>query len=185
MSFHQFARRFFDFDEAIALDCEMVGGGARGEKALLGRISMVDEYDDVIFDEYVRPTERVTDYRTRYSGIRPRDLVDGVNFEYVQEYVLDLIEENFLLVGHCLKHDFRVLYLDVNKKCVYDTQNCPLIRNYFHIPQQPSLKLLARIILGENIQQGEHCSIEDAGASMDIYKEMRELYMNGNFVCFP
>lgn len=34
-------------------------------------------WGNLIYDEFVRPVERVVDFRTRISGIRPRDLRKG------------------------------------------------------------------------------------------------------------
>lgn len=38
----------------------------------------------------------------------------------------------------------------------------------------PSLKALARVVLGVNIQDGEHCSVEDARATMRIYNKISQ-----------
>lgn len=38
----------------------------------------------------------------------------------------------------------------------------------------PSLKSLARVVLGINIQDGEHCSVEDARATMKIYNKISQ-----------
>ena len=62
----------------IAIDCEMVGvGNNGGEESSLARVSVVNYYGAVELDELVRQKERVVDYRTRWSGIRPRDMVRG------------------------------------------------------------------------------------------------------------
>jgi RNA exonuclease 4 len=49
-------------------------------KSSLARVSLVNYYGTVILDEYVKPRERVVDYRTRWSGIRPSDMVNGMSF---------------------------------------------------------------------------------------------------------
>ncbi|KOM43524.1 hypothetical protein LR48_Vigan05g112800 [Vigna angularis] len=59
--------------DAVAMDCEMVGVG-QGNKSALGRVTLVNKWGNVIYDEFVRPMERVVDFRTKISGIRPRDL---------------------------------------------------------------------------------------------------------------
>jgi RNA exonuclease 4 len=55
----------------------MVGAGNGGEESLLARVSIVNVYGNAVYDKYVLPTEPVTDYRTRWSGIREGDLVPG------------------------------------------------------------------------------------------------------------
>lgn len=61
----------------MAIDCEMVGVGPDGEDSILARVSIVNQFGKCIYDKYVKPTEKVTDYRTAVSGIRPEDIKDG------------------------------------------------------------------------------------------------------------
>ena len=49
--------------EAIALDCEMVGGGSDGSLELCARVCLVDEDEKLIFQTYVLPQIPVTNYR--------------------------------------------------------------------------------------------------------------------------
>lgn len=55
----------------------MVGVGHNGEDSILARVSLVNQFGKCIYDKFVKPTERVTDYRTAVSGIRPADVKDG------------------------------------------------------------------------------------------------------------
>lgn len=52
-----------------------------------GRCSVVDYDGHIICDVYAKPNEPVTDYRTRWSGIRHRDLVHAVPFENARNIV--------------------------------------------------------------------------------------------------
>ena len=63
--------------KVIAIDCEMVGVGVGGKDSVLARVSIINQYGHCVYDKYVKPTEKVTDYRTHVSGIRAEDLVDG------------------------------------------------------------------------------------------------------------
>lgn len=49
--------------QAVAMDCEMVGGGKDGSVDLCARVCLVDEYESVLLDTYVQPFLPVTDYR--------------------------------------------------------------------------------------------------------------------------
>lgn len=49
--------------EAIALDCEMVGGGSDGTLDLCVTVCLVDEDEKLIFHTYVLPQIPVTNYR--------------------------------------------------------------------------------------------------------------------------
>lgn len=58
----------------VAIDCEMVGVGPGGVESALARISLVNFNGAVLMDAYVKPQEKVTDYRTFVSGIEPHHL---------------------------------------------------------------------------------------------------------------
>jgi RNA exonuclease 4 len=55
----------------------MVGVGVDGKESSLARVSIVNYNGAVLLDEIVKQRERVVDYRTEWSGIRPGDMVDG------------------------------------------------------------------------------------------------------------
>ncbi|VTJ54370.1 Hypothetical predicted protein [Marmota monax] len=69
---------FHGLTRALALDCEMVGVGPKGEESIVARVSLVNQYGKCVYDKYVKPTEPVTDYRTAVSGIRPEKLKQGM-----------------------------------------------------------------------------------------------------------
>ena len=75
--FHSLSCVNVSLTRAVAIDCEMVGVGPDGEDSILARVSLVNQFGKCIYDKYVKPTERVTDYRTAVSGIRPEDIVNG------------------------------------------------------------------------------------------------------------
>ena len=60
----------------VAIDCEMVGVGLDGIESALARVTIVNYYGVIILDKYVRPMERVTDFRTEVSGITPKLLIN-------------------------------------------------------------------------------------------------------------
>ncbi|XP_020535623.2 RNA exonuclease 4 [Jatropha curcas] len=94
--------------DVIAMDCEMVGIG-QGNKSALGRVTLVNQWGNVIYDEFVRPIERVVDFRTRISGIRPQHLRKAKDFPTVQKKVAELIKGR-VLVGHALSNDLKALH---------------------------------------------------------------------------
>lgn len=71
----------------VAIDCEMVGTGPGGCTSSLARCSIVGYEGDVLYDSYVRPTEPIVDYRTRWSGIRKKHMVNAVPFCKAQREV--------------------------------------------------------------------------------------------------
>lgn len=71
----------------VALDCEMVGTGPGGCCSELARCSILDYHGNVLYDKYVRPCQPVTDYRTRWSGIRRHHLQNAMPFAQAREEV--------------------------------------------------------------------------------------------------
>jgi len=112
----------------LALDCEMVGVGIDGSESSLARVSIVNFYGAVLIDEFVRQRERVVDYRTQFSGVREKDMINGASrhnynfktvdvkvplakpFTVIQQQVAKLLKDR-ILVGHALHHDLKVKYL--------------------------------------------------------------------------
>ncbi|OXB76318.1 UNVERIFIED_CONTAM: hypothetical protein H355_006729 [Colinus virginianus] len=106
---------------AVAMDCEMVGVGPGGEDSIVARVSIVNRFGKCVYDKYVKPTEKVTDYRTAVSGIRPEHLKKGEDFKTVQKEVAAILNGR-ILVGHAVHNDLKVLLLDHPKKKIRDTQ---------------------------------------------------------------
>ncbi|XP_063836228.1 uncharacterized protein LOC135085374 [Ostrinia nubilalis] len=151
----------------IAMDCEMVGVGYDGNDHMLARVSLVNKFGDCIYDKFVKAREEVIDYRTEVSGIRKEDMLNGEDFTTVQKEVAELIKGR-VLVGHSLKNDLTVLFLSHPKRNIRDTSRYKPFRKITK-GSTPSLKRLAKEILGIDIQHGEHSSVEDAKAAMQLY----------------
>ncbi len=73
----------------------------------------------MLIDKFVSQIERVTDYRTRVSGVRPQDLAGAATLPEVQKEVADLIE-NRVLVGHSIENDLKVCFVSPHSlQCVF------------------------------------------------------------------
>lgn len=156
--------------DEVAMDCEMVGVSPQGNKSALGRVTLVNKWGNVVYDEYVRPVERVVDFRTEISGIRPRDLRKAKDFPSVQKKVAELIKGK-ILVGHALRNDLKALLLSHPKKDLRDTSEYqPFLKG----SRRKALRHLAGEFLGAEIQNGEHCPIEDARAAMLLYQRHKK-----------
>ncbi|XP_017862179.1 PREDICTED: RNA exonuclease 4 [Drosophila arizonae] len=155
----------------LAMDCEMVGVGFNGQDDMLARVSIVNKVGEVLLDKHVKPRAPVTDYRTAVSGIRPHDIENGEEFEAVQDEVVKLLHGK-ILVGHALRNDLAVLNIKHPVAHIRDTSRykplCKLVSN----GHTPSLKRLTMAVLGQEIQTGEHNSVEDARAAMGIYNRI-------------
>ncbi|KAI5411789.1 uncharacterized protein LOC127086279 [Lathyrus oleraceus] len=155
--------------DAVGMDCEMVGVG-QGNKSALARVSLVNKWGNVIYDEFVRPMERIVDYRTKISGIRPQDLRKAKDFCTAQKKVAELIHGR-ILVGHALSNDLKALLLSHPKKDIRDTSEYP---PFLRSSGRVALRHLASEHLGAKIQSGEHCPVDDARAAMMLYQRNRK-----------
>ncbi|XP_048882206.1 interferon-stimulated 20 kDa exonuclease-like 2 [Brienomyrus brachyistius] len=172
----------------VALDCEMVGTGPKGRNSELARCSIVSYNGDVVYDKYVSPSSPVTDFRTRWSGIKPKHLHKAASFNQARFEILKILKEK-VVVGHSIQNDFKVLHYTHPPGLTRDIATIPLLSKKAGFPEQQtvSLKKLSRILLKQDIQVGKmgHSSVEDAKASMDVYKTVeveweQHLAMNMN-----
>ena len=157
----------------IGIDCEMVGVGPTPDKeSALARISIVNYHGHQLYDSFVLPKEPVTDYRTYVSGITPHNLRSARTFEEVQRDVAKLMDGR-ILVGHAVRHDLDALLLGHPKRDIRDTSRYPKFRKLAG-GRTPGLKKLAREVLGINIQANQHSSVEDARATMLLFRQEKE-----------
>lgn len=157
-----------DGGKYVAMDCEMVGVGPEGVESALARVSLVNYHGAVLLDTFVKPVERITDYRTHVSGVEPHHLVDAPTLASVQQRVWELIQGK-ILVGHSLRNDFRVLFIEHPRRMTRDTSKYRPFRRISR-GKNPSLKRLAKEVLGVDIQGGAHDSVDDARVAMLLYR---------------
>ncbi|KAH8895745.1 hypothetical protein GQ53DRAFT_743747 [Thozetella sp. PMI_491] len=153
----------------LAIDCEMVGVGENGYEDALARVSVIDFHGRQVYDSYVRPQERVTDWRTHVSGVSPKHMRTAREFDEVQAQIAELLKGR-ILVGHDVKHDLRALQLDHPFKDMRDTAKYSGFKKYGNGPK-PALRVLAQELLGVEIQTGQHSSIEDARVTMLLFRK--------------
>jgi RNA exonuclease 4 len=166
----------------IALDCEMVGIGPDGKKSALARVSVVNWDGAVLLDTFVRVPERVTDFRTKVSGVRAKDIaiknLNAMNHDEVRLAVGNILQ-NKILVGHALKNDLSVLMLSHPRKDIRDTARYkPFMRPSGTGGGKMRPRKLRDLVLehlGRHIQvEGtSHCSIDDAVAAMNLFQIVR------------
>lgn len=162
----------------LAMDCEMVGIGRGGKRSSVARVTLVDWDGRIVYDEFVRQEQEVTDYRTFVSGITPLDVEDAtLTLEECRQHVKTMIADK-ILVGHALKNDLRGLGLTHHWMATRDTAKYePFMQTRFddNILWPRKLKHLAFEKLQREIQrEGEpHSAYEDAAAAMDLYRTVR------------
>ncbi|KAF2148656.1 ribonuclease H-like protein, partial [Myriangium duriaei CBS 260.36] len=154
----------------LSLDCEMVS--TVNTTSRLARVSIVNYHLQPVYDSFVlpSPSDPVVDYRTSVSGIRPADLRRGYArpLAQVQADVAALLAGK-VLVGHALRNDLEALGTKHDGWAVRDTVKAKTYRALAG-GRSPALRELSRRVLGVEIQGGEHCSVVDARAAMELYK---------------
>ncbi|MED6107208.1 hypothetical protein PIB30_012047 [Stylosanthes scabra] len=168
---------------AIAMDCEMVGGGSDGTLEICARVCLVDEDENLIFHTYVQPIIPVTNYRYDITGLTEENLRHAMPLKEVQEKILQILYNGEsiggvlrggkarLLVGHDLEHDLDSLKMNYPEHLMRDTAKYrPLMKTNL---VSHSLKYLTRTYLGYDIQSGAHDPYEDCVSAMRLYERIR------------
>lgn len=186
----------------VALDAEFVLLGqeiaeihSNGTKVLLkpktlslARVSVVRGSPPLelcpFIDDFVETTHPVVNYLTLYSGIEPGDLDPDkspyglVTLRTSTRRLWVLLNLGVIFVGHALVNDFRTINLQVPCDQVLDTAELFYDKG-LNGPRRLSLKFLVWALLGEEIQTGNHDSVEDAQSAMRLYYRYRELQEKG------
>lgn len=156
----------------LAIDCEFVGVGPEGSESALARVSIVNFYGHTIFDKFVKPREKVTDWRTWVSGVTPKHMKDAISFQEAQAETSRLLDGR-ILVGHAVHHDLESLFLSHPKSRIRDTSQYKPFRS-ISMGKTPSLKKLTLHYLNIDIQGASHSSVEDARATMLLFRLHRK-----------
>lgn len=172
-------------NELSEIDCKGVKTIVRAKKIALARISVIrgeigEMFGVPFIDDYVVNNNHIEDYLTRYSGIHPGDLCPEtssrplVTREVIYRKIWLLMQLGCVFVGHGLYNDFKNININVPKTQIRDTAIYFLQGKRFL-----SLRYLAFVLLGLNIQEGDHDSIEDAHTALILYRKYLDLKEKG------
>ncbi|PXF46905.1 RNA exonuclease 4 [Gracilariopsis chorda] len=170
-----------EITDIVGMDCEMVGVGPDGKQNALARVSVVNYSGDVLYDKFVKVKERVTDYRTQWSGVKAEDVspdsCTAVEAYEAQKAVGELIAGR-IVVGHALRNDIKVLRIshpwqDIRDTAVYFKRVWR--KQGRRSAVGPKLSVVVAEVLGvDTFQKSEHDSCEDARAALALYKRHRK-----------
>ena len=178
--------------EKIAIDLR---NDAIQHRPAPGRVSVVNYHGKTIFDTFVCYPESINIINTdkEFSGIGRND-IDPQNgaqpFSEVRATLVELLC-NRIVIGHDIGKDMRAMSMNLESYLLQlqsvalwvapiifnmtfrDTQKYSGYRQYANrgAHQGPSLKNLSLNMLGHQIKQGRVSSVEDAVATMEIYRK--------------
>ena len=151
----------------FGVDCEMCRT-AKGVNELT-RISIVNEDYETVYETLVRPTNKIVDYLTQYSGITEEIMMKVTKtLKDVHKEVRKLLPPDAILVGQSLNCDLNAMRM--MHPYVIDTSVC---FNLSGVRSRKSkLQKLAMTFLKETIQhhEGGHDSVEDSVSSLKLVK---------------
>ncbi|KAI5967563.1 PAN2 [Candida margitis] len=141
-------------------------------------------YGQAFIDDYIVHTEPIYDYTTNFSGIEQDDLdfyktsKNLVTLQTSYRKLWLLLNLGVIFIGHGLYTDFRTINLQVPQRQIRDTADL-----YYKpdMKRQLSLKFLAYVMLKQDVQTGNHDSIEDARTALLLYKRYVEFSSKGEF----
>lgn len=171
--------------DVLGIDCEMVGVAVPGRpgsnwRSTLCRVSVVSHSRDwhchVHLDTWVEVEGTVMDWRSSITGLDGQSFAakDKMSFDDVKARVQALIAGK-IVVGHAVWNDLQALMISHPEHLIRDTALYDGLRPpWWHQDKLPSLKMLAKTWLEENIQNAGHDSVDDASISLKLYSMHQE-----------
>lgn len=162
----------------VAVDCEglLLPKNEGWRKTGLGRVSIVNMRGQVIYDTFVyypsdvehRPPPQYLGLGVKYKDIRPEN--GAQSHAKVLTAVKSIFDKSGIVIAHAAHNDIQMLDgIDFDPYVVRDTQCMTGFPHNGRRRGLPGLAALAHEVLGRNIQFGEHSSVEDAQATMDLF----------------
>lgn len=149
----------------MAIDSERVE--INGLYEGIARFSIVNYYYETLYDRFIIPPGKVTDYRTKFSGVTEEILKTALPFDIAKTEIIEILEGK-IIIGHTIDSDLGPLGYEPPNELLRDISTYPQYRGPHVYPT--SLKTLMRIQFREQVQKGEHSSVEDAISAMKLYK---------------
>ncbi|KAE8732528.1 Exonuclease family protein isoform 2 [Hibiscus syriacus] len=165
---------------AVAMDCEMVGGGSDGSIDLCARVCLVDEDENIILHTYVQPQIPVTNYRDEVTGLTEDHLRDAMPLNEVQDKITKILYNGEsvgrippdggvarLLVGHGIQHDLDCLRMKYPGHLQRDTAKFRI-----HDPFEDSISVmrLYKRMRGQDHQQVVRLGDGKANCGFDSFQ---------------
>ena len=128
-------------------------------------------------NDYITVREDIVDYLTKFSGLEKGDLdpqhsphnLVPLKVAYKKLWLLSNL--GCIFIGHGLPKDFRTINIHVPRAQVLDTVELFFLKSR---QRKLSLRFLAWYLLKEDVQLGNHDSIEDAHTALKLLRKFEE-----------
>lgn len=160
-----------------SIDVECVATGDDHNARAVGQISLVDEYERVLLNIYVKPEESVTSYLTPLTGLT-KEMLDthGLSLPEALRILKNYLPQYAILVGQNIGKDVHWLSLKegVDFEGMVDLAGLYKIWNaQYRSWSIFSLDHLTRVVLGLDSQGGPHNAVGDALKSIRLFNYYR------------
>ncbi|KAI1843435.1 hypothetical protein JX265_013317 [Neoarthrinium moseri] len=168
----------------VALDCEMVSvlhgrPQDKGERSELAQLCAIDVLTgEVLIDKLIRPRERVTNWRTRWSGVSWAAILAASSsgrllhgWKSARTELLRYIDSDTILIGHDIIGDVQILRLAHANIVDTSVQTAEAVWGEAErFDRIWSLKDLAKSLTNLSIQAGKkgHDCVEDTFATREV-----------------
>ena len=98
-------------EKFLSVDVECVATGYSHNERAMGHVAVVDQDESVVYQQYVKPDQRVVCYLTPLTGIGAGQLDEGVSQESVEREARALLGPDVVLVGQRIDCDIKWLHL--------------------------------------------------------------------------
>jgi len=165
----------------FSLDVECVATGPKHDSRAVAQVALVDQWERVLLNFYVKPQEKVFSYLPMLTGLNENLLSKGVDIQTAIFMVKSAIPPNAILVGQNILKDVTWLQLQEGRDFggMMDLSGLWRVFNekyqsytYFSLQHQ------AKALLGI-IQEAPHNAATDAILSVRLYNLYKHLETNG------
>lgn len=165
-----------------SIDVECVATGNDHNARAVGQISLVDEYERVLLNIYVRPEEPITSYLTPLTGLT-KEMLDthGLPLAQAMKHLRDYLPPYAILVGQNIGKDVHWLSLreGIDFESMVDLAGLYKFWNaQFNSWSIFSLDHMARIVLGLDSHGAPHNAVGDALKSIRLFNYYRVFSQN-------
>lgn len=157
-----------------SVDVECVATGFDHNARAIGQLALVDEYERILLDLYVKPTPPVVSYLTPLTGIAKETLdTYGVSLEFALAILRSYLPNDAILVGQNIGKDVDWLQLKEGKDfhSMIDLAGLYKVWNSKYQSWTVfSLEHLSNVVFNLHLNGRPHNAVDDAIKSIRLHK---------------